>query len=372
MQTVAVMRVSPELPLELLDDFDRQLGEQEPFCLVHHGWLRTQGGGRTGKQLSSHWAWRRLLAGAEPAALLAEARNHIAPNSYDILEVRPIYGVKIAHRLNLGPDAYICPITELPQSNNFSRAFLAPTYAGLPPLRRDGSALVFRLKIEPAIVPERTDPETDSRADERALTSMLVRHALPLLTDGPVEMPSEYTDQAVDTLFGSGGGFVSSGQPVSTNLGWLRNPDDLPGLMQNIKNMKSPAVMLSIDRLTTSRLKDRLEDRILDLGIAAEIALMHETSGGSGDGKGEITAKMSSRGAWLLGHDGTERLAISKELKALYGARSKVAHSGRADTKLEDKLPSFDKLVVQILRGILRREAFPEWSGLVLGANLGI
>lgn len=328
-----------------------------------------QGGGRTGRQLSSHWAWRRLLAGAEPEALLAEAQDQLAQNCHDLLEIRPIYGVKIARRLDLGPEAYLCPIEELPQSENFRLAFMAPTYVGWPALRRDGSALVFRVKIEPAIVAAKTDVEAESGAGERTLISMLIRHALPLLTDGPVEMPHIYTDIAGDTLLGACVGFVSSGQPVGTGLGWLRDPEDLPGLMRNIENMKSPAIMLSIDRLTTSRLKSRLEDRILDLGIAAEIALMHMPSGASGDGKGEITAKISSRGAWLLGHDGAERLTISKELKALYGARSKVAHSGRADAKLKEMLPAFDKLVVRILREILRREAFPDWASLVLGAD---
>lgn len=369
MQAAAEVHSSLDLPIELLDDFDRQLGEHEPFRLVHHGWLRLQGGGRTGKQLSSHWAWRRLLTGVGPAALLAEAYDQLAQNSYDLLEVRPIYGMKIAGRLNLRPNAYLCPVEELPHSNNFRMAYSAPTYVGLPTLRHDGSALVFRVTIKPAIVPAKTEQEPDDSARERGLISMIVRHALPLLTDGPVEMPNKYTDKASDTLLSSGGGFLSSGQPVGTSVGWLHDPEDLPGLMRNIENMKSPAIMLSIDRLTTSRLKNRLEDRILDLGIAAEIALMHEPSGGSGDGKSEITAKISSRGAWLLGRDGAERLLISKELKALYGARSKVAHSGRADAKLKDMLPSFDKLVVRILREILRREAFPEWASLVLGAD---
>ncbi len=102
--------------------------------------------------------------------------------------------------------------------------------------------------------------------------------------------------------------------------------------------------------------------------MAAEIVLMHEKSGG-GDGKSEITAKISSRGAWLLGRTGPERLVISKELKALYSARSKVVHTGRASDKLAQALPSFDRLVARILRELLRRRKFPDWNHLTFGAE---
>jgi hypothetical protein len=74
--------------------------------------------------------------------------------------------------------------------------------------------------------------------------------------------------------------------------------------------MKAPrALELSIDRLLRSRLGRSLEDKIIDLGMAAEIALMHSPDGG--DGKSEITNRLSSRGAWLVADNPTDRLSAS-------------------------------------------------------------
>ena len=60
----------------------------------------------------------------------------------------------------------------------------------------------------------------------------------------------------------------------------------------------------SIDRLGRARLAASPVDRALDLGIAAEIALMHDHS----PANTEIAHKIGSRAAWLLGQSPAERL----------------------------------------------------------------
>ncbi len=121
----------------------------------------------------------------------------------------------------------------------------------------------------------------------------------------------------------------------------------------------------AIDRLGRSRLAIHPVDRALDLGMAAEIVLMHDL----GTSNTEITYKIGSRAAWLLGEGAAERAKIFDEMKHLYKARSDAVHSGVLSPKSKVDLDLADKLVVRVIRAILQRGSFPDWTSLTLGGE---
>lgn len=125
---------------------------------------------------------------------------------------------------------------------------------------------------------------------------------------------------------------------------------------------KPDPLFRAIERLGRSRQAVDEADRALDLGIAAEIAMTHDDSGTS-----EITYRLASRLAWLLGASAQERLTIFAEAKLLYQARSTAAHKGQWSAKSKLDLDAGDRLVTRALRAILYRAAFPDWTALILG-----
>ncbi|AMS44698.1 HEPN domain-containing protein [Aminobacter aminovorans] len=108
-----------------------------------------------------------------------------------------------------------------------------------------------------------------------------------------------------------------------------------------------------------------MADRALDLGIAAEIMLMHDHS----PANNEIAHKIGSRAAWLLGCSPEERAAIFSDMKALYQARSQAAHSGVLSTKSRVDLDASDRLITRAFNAIIERGHFPDWSILVMGGQ---
>ena len=123
------------------------------------------------------------------------------------------------------------------------------------------------------------------------------------------------------------------------------------------------ALLRAIDRLGRSRTNRALTDKAIDLGMAAEIALMH----GSQATNTEITNKLSMRAGWLLGTDVDGRMQASNDMRTLYGSRSDAVHRGVLPRKSKFDAAVADELVKRLLSAILRRGSFPDWDRLTLG-----
>ena len=105
-----------------------------------------------------------------------------------------------------------------------------------------------------------------------------------------------------------------------------------------------------------------LEDRILDVAIALEIMY------GPFDG-GEITHKLRTRAAWLLGTSPDDRWTIVEQMKTFYKARSAIVHgSAKTDReKLEQALPLGRDLAHRTLTTLLMQGPVLDWDKLVVG-----
>ena len=136
--------------------------------------------------------------------------------------------------------------------------------------------------------------------------------------------------------------------------GWLSYP-----------NKRRHAIELAIRRIVASFGPAAgmfgLEDRILDVAIALEIMY------GPFDG-GEITHKLRTRAAWLLGTSPEDRYEIVQNIKAFYEARSAVVHgSTKAERqKFERALPLGRELAHQTLAKLLVQGPVLDWDRLVV------
>lgn len=370
-------------------EFGAELEKFEPFATIAAGWLvGPRGGGRIGAGVSGLWVWHRLLAGADPETVLAKATAAVAQNSYEAWDIRPARGITVGGRIDIEPTnfpswdvepvrersrvpppvAFLCRGVDLPISRNREIAFGEDAFDEMLP--QDTAALVQTFVVEPALIPIDADRSMSHLSDaweKRNAFAKRHRLALGLMSGGPVDMPITYCLGTKDNILSSEDGIF--GTPRAPIFSPSKEVDiirmlatvDLLGLME-----KPKALELSIDRLMRSRLSRTTEDRIIDLGMAAEIVLMHVASGG-GDGKGEITNKMSARAAWLLGKDVDDRIRIADATRDLYSARSKVVHTGEAEPKHLKRLDAWDKLVADIAIELLARSRFPDWKRLVLG-----
>jgi hypothetical protein len=125
-----------------------------------------------------------------------------------------------------------------------------------------------------------------------------------------------------------------------------------------------------LSRLSQSKRRELIEDKILDLGIALEMALLDDNENNQ-----QLSLTFSLRGSWLISNNETERLSIYQQLKDIYKYRSQVAHSGvlcKNDVKkintVRESFPNFVLIAERIIRKLIC-EGRPDWSKLLLGIS---
>ncbi|MFN3674519.1 MAG: hypothetical protein ACK4TC_00970 [Sphingomonas pseudosanguinis] len=362
--------VAERVSREELRAFTLAIDAIEPFSDLASRWLvGPRGSGRVGAGIAGLWAWRCLLDGATPDTILQQAAEEIANNRYEAWEIRPITGITIGGKIKIAPNAYLCRDADISRGGYYAAAFAEELFEPFGPC--DMASLVQIFIVEPALIPmdaDRAVPKIETARRAREAFAARHRLAMGLVSGGPVEMPVVYgRGHRMNQLIHYDDGLFR--QPVTPYFGRSLEVEILPLQLTAdlIERMdRGDVLSLTIDRLLRSRLSKTVEDRIIDLGMAAEIALMHVAKGG-GDGKGEITNKISHRAAWLLGADVDERARIAKVASDLYAARSIVVHTGSAPQKYVQAISEYDQLIVDVAMALLERGHFPDWKTLTLG-----
>jgi hypothetical protein len=124
---------------------------------------------------------------------------------------------------------------------------------------------------------------------------------------------------------------------------------------------------IPLDRLDRAgRVRD-FADKSIDLGIALEALLLHDVK--ETKERGELSFRMSLRGAWLAGADENERVEIQRTLKKVYVLRSNAVHGGSVDTtdKNAATISSGLDLCRRLIRKVIDANADIAWDRLVLG-----
>lgn len=354
------------------EDTRRTLGEElkqvEPFKAFADTWIFTgDGGGAVAHGRFGDWAIDRLVDKKSADAILSEFASEVARNTAIYAEITPAFGVQVDELVDLDDG-----VTMEPDPKEMLASLLHRSPFQSLPLPNGTSVLRQSFKVTPAF--ERRDPGTAAAgsgsitvptSSEREAVRQRVRLACLLSSAGAVELPISALQPDRRALFVAGEG-NQAGRPYaaiplvsfSVSGAALRQAFHGLGAFRGIDSLAR-----AIDRMGRSRLAANPVDRALDLGIAAEIVLMHDQS----PANTEIAHKIGGRAAWLLGRDPSEREAIFKEMKLLYQARSQAAHSGMLSSKSKHDLDSADRVVTRLFNAILERGSFPNWNNLVMG-----
>jgi hypothetical protein len=131
-------------------------------------------------------------------------------------------------------------------------------------------------------------------------------------------------------------------------------------------------VHVAARRFSEARYRNRQEDQLLDLVIAAEALF------GGGDSQ-EVGYKVRLRAAALLGNDAVSRRRIFGEFKTAYDLRSVIAHGSKQTKRQRQQIQRLPQLIVTIeqhIRDAVRKgismskwpSTHQEWDDALLGA----
>lgn len=316
------------------------------------------------------WAVDRLVAGESPDAILAAFDQEVTRNSATYLDVSPIFGVDIDAACELADGIRIVPASEV---SPWWEPHPIHRWMALPNLPTGTCYLAQSYRVEPAINPRLTDVVDDKIGDaspdapERERIRHQVRLACLLAGTGEVALPISMLVPDRGSLFVGGNGNIAA-RPIAA-YPVVSFPTQAAAVKRAFDQLaafaESESLVRAIDRMGRARMARSPVDQALELGIAAEIALMH----GDSSSNTEVTHKIGSRAAWLLGEDAEARATIFSDIKALYHARSKAVHEGTLPKKSKVDLGEADSLVALILNAIAARGRFPNWANLTMGGQ---
>lgn len=330
--------------------------------------LTGDGGDMIASARFGDWAIHRLAAGDEPKAILAAFGDEVRRNAATYLEVSPIFGVTADASCDVAQGVRIVAAED---AEPWWRGREVDHWMQFSVPPRDSAYLTLAYRVSPAFEMAGRGQDaaaanhvTEPPAPERDALRRRVRLACILAGCGAVELPLSFVEPDPGSLF-AGGGSVAARPIAASPL--VSYPVEAAAVKSAFDALATFAEFESlaraIDRLGRARLARTPVDQALELGIAAEIALMH---GGSSSNT-EVTHKMSSRAAWLLGRDPEERASVFGQCKALYHARSKAVHEGLLPKRSTIDLAQADAFVTRTLNAIAERGRFPKWSTLTMG-----
>ena len=122
-----------------------------------------------------------------------------------------------------------------------------------------------------------------------------------------------------------------------------------------------------LSRLSQAKRRSQIEDKILDLGICLEMALL-------GDNKNldQLSLSFRLRGSWLIGLDKNDRKKVYTLLKEIYNYRSQVAHSGILTKNRPEKINAIREkfneysIIAERIIYLLITNGRPNWANLIL------
>lgn len=322
-------------------------------------------------RLVAHALFERAYELDDVDAAIDRTVSFVQAPAFDVLTVVTLFGVRTDRTIPLSDNLSFTTPSELPRSANFQRLFPLESEKFAQRVFAPGtvfatSALTYRWRIENGILPATFDSltgaydQTEDRDVERAIACLV------LSSNESVQRIHRYHENLHQGHLWPGSGW--SEHPTTTTF---RDPVvvDETNLTELFKLTGSFADWSEfyrlVRRLNNARAKQDLVDAHIDLGIVAECALT------KGDGKDtEISQRLRTRIAWLLGTDPKTRRATAKAMNELYTRRSTAVHSGEVSNKKRETFLQDDDLCRRLLIAILRRGHFPQskdWSDIVYG-----
>lgn len=350
---------------------DADLSASEPFKDWTESWIFTGDGGRVAVSgRFGEWAIDRLVDRLSPEDILGRFDAEVHRNAATYAEVSPLFGVQVDEVCELDSGVALEPapagIFEQIRLNlgNFNDDALPEGTGFLRQTFNVSPAFVRRVD---SAASANTNAETRPIRAEREAVRARVRLACLLASAGPVELPLSVLRPDRSALFTAGDGDrTERPSQLRPHVAFPVKATEVKAAYAALSDFNDgEAIARAINRLGRSRMAANDVDRAMELGMAAEIALMH----GASSTNTEITYKIASRAAWLIGGDVEARLNVFEGIRALYRARSSAVHSGALSARAVVNLAAADELVAKVLLEIARHEQFPDWDRLVLGGG---
>lgn len=320
-------------------------GESNPPCRIEVG----------------SWAIDVLLSKKTGRAVIETFLEQVTHNSTEYTELSPILGVRVDEDCVMEDGL----ILQAPPTDSLRWVYDRRPFTNTR--LREGTAFL----IQPFVVNPSFSMESDStqmaaakpNAKSRERARRVVRLACILSSDGPVEIPISGIRAAKDAIFAFPMREAPRQLDYDFEVSTVRTSDvkraySLVAAFRGFGKLET-----AIDALGRSRAATRDVERAASLGLAAEIVLMHDQS----PENTEISHKLGTRAAWLLGESSEKRETIFKVIKNLYGARSQAVHTGILSPKKMPDFPAADRIVQEILRTVLAQGEFPDWNRVTLG-----
>ena len=320
----------------------------------------------------TEWLIERCMRTNAQTAL-EQVNNYLLDPIREVDDVHCIVGVQVESDCELLPGIRIITRASLSSYKSYKRIF-DPFGGPQNPRRTPTAALISTTSAPKFRFSDSFWPRPDSEHDLNTAILLLTLFG-PSATQHFLSF-SEAKDD-FDSKGVSWNGSEIEGAHNTINLDDLAGFKDLYEAAVRIDGKPKARITNSLSRLRKSMSKRSLAEKALELGIALECILL---AGGDEDGSsGEITYRLASRGAWLLGENFEERKRIFSVLKAAYRQRSKVVHEGKVPTmtkrvfKGEGPMPTSyliqDAATIcsDAIRKLVLLGSIPDWTDLILG-----
>jgi hypothetical protein len=140
---------------------------------------------------------------------------------------------------------------------------------------------------------------------------------------------------------------------------WLSIVRNMFALPDNVRR----SLEVPIDRLNQAIGGQNDIDMAIDLGVSLESLLLH----GLNEDRGELSFRLSLRGAALLGGDAAARKGTFDLLRNMYKLRSQAVHAGRLRGRVnEEELKAAFAVCARLIRKVIEQGAWPNWQALEL------
>lgn len=316
----------------------------------------------------------------DPEIIIDDLLRFAASGTIELTTVFSVEGVTVTGTVDLGGGYSVEQPSSVPQPQPVSPVFSdnnVPAHGwGAPP----ACAFVLRRTYEGLVQGPAPGEAPLLHVDSSPVDTQMryILDAAMLASTGAPQFRQQYhVVTSPGWPFMDCGGYAASEEfPLPVPFNRAIDVSRMPEFYQLMKSREGRLDM-ALSKLKSSRQRQSKAERALDLGTCMEIMLTH----GQGQSS-EITNKIASRAAWILGTDGESRIEVFKRATALYSARSQAVHSGslrppKGGASIEREaaenglFSSYDSLCRDLIVAIAGSDFWtsdPDWTSLVMDA----
>lgn len=312
---------------------------------------------------------------------IAEKNLDTFLNSHEIPIINALWvlGIETDESIQLENGLVITPISEMPDSRekeNYLRINIDASGHQQP---KPKAAITFKTKITKSYKSDEDLSVTLSRdkgfweASKLLYDASLAINVIESISCVPYFSTAYTLPQMPIGLFGGSGGGIPQYDVIGRSVSKItpEKKDEINAVISSflaLRDKEKVRFSRVLSRLSQSKRRDQIEDKILDLGIALEMALLDDNKNHQ-----QLSLAFRLRGSWLIASDDNERLSIYQQLKDIYNYRSQVAHSGvlcgndpAKINVVRESYANHSMVAERIIRKLIC-EGRPDWQKLLLG-----